>query len=342
MHRRLAAHQSAIYGEDRFEFLDGLRGVAALAVFISHALESSWPPYYEFLSSRFNLGTWGVFLFFLCSGFIIPVSLERHRSLKRFWIRRVLRLYPLYWLNILLVVLCAIAQTRIFRPALDYRPLGTVLSNLTMLQAFLGYPHLNLIYWTLTVEMVFYMIMSVLFVMRLNTYSVPLAVGLLMATICLALLLPFLFAFSYLTHIVIIFVGAVAYRVHSGQVSGRVGAGVAALTLIMLAAPLFGAAPNRGEQLAVVVSQISAGAFFAGAFMLRGRRPSSVARYLGRISYSIYLMNPIVIALIPEMRSPLQSVLVWCAALLVVASATYRWVERPAIALGQRLTRARV
>ena len=71
----------------RLDFLDGLRGIAALAVFLAHALDLIWPAYHSFAESRFQLGNWGVVVFFLCSGFIIPVSLERQGSLRRFWIR---------------------------------------------------------------------------------------------------------------------------------------------------------------------------------------------------------------------------------------------------------------
>src|SRR5262245_66328571 len=84
----------------RLLFLDALRGIAAMAVFISHAAERVSPILRDIVHTRFDLGHFGVTLFFLCSGFIIPFSLERQNSLPRFWIIRAFRLYPLYWFTI--------------------------------------------------------------------------------------------------------------------------------------------------------------------------------------------------------------------------------------------------
>ncbi|HEX5501271.1 MAG TPA: acyltransferase family protein, partial [Thermomicrobiales bacterium] len=72
----------------RLGFLDALRGVAVLAVVGVHLGERLFAGYGRVVESRFALGHFGVTLFFLCSGFIIPVSLERQGSLRRFWARR--------------------------------------------------------------------------------------------------------------------------------------------------------------------------------------------------------------------------------------------------------------
>ena len=47
-------------------------------------------------SGIIDLGKYGVLLFFLVSGYVIPMSLERHGSLRRFWIGRLFRIYPAY------------------------------------------------------------------------------------------------------------------------------------------------------------------------------------------------------------------------------------------------------
>jgi peptidoglycan/LPS O-acetylase OafA/YrhL len=322
---------------DRLEFLDSLRGIAALVVLLAHALEYSWAPYHE-LANRFQFGNWGVVLFFLCSGFIIPVSMERQRSLWRFWVRRFFRLYPLYWANIGLVVLCAATATGGFAHVLDVRPVSTLLANLTMFQHFLGFPHINLVYWSLSVEMVFYIMMTLLFALRLHTYTAPITIGLLLATICAELLLPIPFATSYLTHIVIIFVGTVLHRIHSRNIKWPTGALVVGLTLIMLIIPLFGDPWSSAEQAPWVLAQVSALVFFIACFLLRTRQTSPITGYLGKISYSLYLMHPIIMAVIPGVGNPIASTILWTGALLVFASATYRWIEQPAIAVGQRLT----
>src|SRR3954465_10022133 len=81
----------------RLQFLGAPRGIAAFAVILQHAGQPLSTGYSAFAFSMFDLGNFGVMLFFLCSGFIIPISLERQGSLRRFWIRRFFRLFPLYW-----------------------------------------------------------------------------------------------------------------------------------------------------------------------------------------------------------------------------------------------------
>ena len=106
-----------------------------------------------------DLGNFGVVVFFLTSGFIIPVSLERSGSAGRFWVGRVFRLYPLYWLSLALAVAFHLGG---FAPAHELEaafrknvPVNTLV-NITMLQQLVGVPHAIAPYWTLSVELMFY------------------------------------------------------------------------------------------------------------------------------------------------------------------------------------------
>src|SRR5262245_18274368 len=148
----------------RLLFLDALRGIAAMAVFISHAAERVSPILRDIVHTRFDLGHFGVTLFFLCSGFIIPFSLERQNSLPRFWISRTFRLFPLYWFTIGISVFLAYAMSeRRSLSALLSANSSIILGNMTMLQLFMGIPHIRGEYWTLSFEMLFYIVMSMLF-----------------------------------------------------------------------------------------------------------------------------------------------------------------------------------
>jgi hypothetical protein len=86
----------------RLAWLDALRGWAALVVALHHASYYYVPGLRSKMVDWFDPGRYGVLLFFLVSGYIVPVSLERHGDVRRFWIGRFFRIYPL------LAVVCAV------------------------------------------------------------------------------------------------------------------------------------------------------------------------------------------------------------------------------------------
>lgn len=128
----------------RLSALDGLRGLAALGVVAYHYVDR--PAYYGLL---------GVELFFVISGFVILMTLERVKSLTEFVIGRAARLYPAYWLSI--------GVAGLFLWVTDQTTGRTILINATMLQAFLYAPNIVSPYWSLAYELVFYATMAVIF-----------------------------------------------------------------------------------------------------------------------------------------------------------------------------------
>src|SRR6516165_3818265 len=82
--------------------LDGLRGIAILLVFIFHYVPRNFQSPLEFVAS---LGWSGVDLFFVLSGFLITGILYDSRNargyFRAFYMRRVLRLFPVYCLAII-------------------------------------------------------------------------------------------------------------------------------------------------------------------------------------------------------------------------------------------------
>lgn len=330
----------------RLDFLDAIRGYAALAVFLGHAGLALWPAFREFDFSRFAIGNFGVILFFLCSGFIIPVSLERQGSLRRFWLRRLCRLFPLYWFSIIACVLGGLyLQLELLPAEFFVRPLGTVAANATMLQALWGYPNIMGLYWTLFWEMLFYFLVSGLFLVRWHSRTAPVAVGLIIMALLVETILPLFGGVRYpvgsVSFLATMFCGTLAYRLSSGEVSQRTGISILALGFVMVTLTALGNPWGPGgiwSQMHLLTARVAAFIVFGLAFAWRGRHIHSSALYLGRISYSLYLMHPIVMAMVPQVGSPLLTLGLWLGVLLLVSSATYRWIEQPGIALGQRLT----
>ncbi len=145
----------------RLEVLDGLRFVAALAVVAYHftTMDRVWqrPANAVFPAQPAAYGWLGVYLFFLISGFVICMS-SWGRGVGSFLLSRVVRLYPAYWLSVV-VITVVLAVWPHYRGPL---PWGDVLVNLTMFQDPLGSPPVAEVYWTLWAELRFYLLFSLL------------------------------------------------------------------------------------------------------------------------------------------------------------------------------------
>jgi peptidoglycan/LPS O-acetylase OafA/YrhL len=91
----------------RHNNFDALRLLAACFVFFSHSFPLYGRPEPDFLSSpglrSMNLGGIGVSMFFAISGYLVTQSWVRTEDPGRFFFKRILRLYPAFGLNFLVV-----------------------------------------------------------------------------------------------------------------------------------------------------------------------------------------------------------------------------------------------
>ncbi|MFI9273716.1 acyltransferase family protein [Kitasatospora sp. NPDC052896] len=146
----------------RLAVLDGLRFLAAMLVVSYHymGMPNGWGHFtkkiFPTISIPASYGWLGVELFFLISGFVICMS-AWGRSLGDFFVSRVVRLYPAYWLAVLATTGVLAGWSRWDKPL----PWRDVLTNLTMLQAPLGVGSVDGVYWTLWNEMMFYLLFAI-------------------------------------------------------------------------------------------------------------------------------------------------------------------------------------
>ncbi|QDY89043.1 acyltransferase [Arthrobacter sp. UKPF54-2] len=363
-------------GQTRVTQLDGLRGIAALVVVACHLI-STLPKIGEVVFDHRSApldtgGMWAVFsplhllwngtpavhVFFVLSGFVLILPFtgaSAARSWAPYYAKRLLRLYVPAWAALALAVsLIALiprsasplqsswADMYVVDPSLARAAKDSLL--------LLGASTLNTPLWTLRWEVLFSLLLPayVFVALRWRRFW-HLKLGmLLMLTVVGGVL-----HVEALTYLPIFAIGAIL---------GAEREGIRRLTrswprlvwLPITAAGLFLANAewvSRAQPIAGVEALITVGAtLIVLVFLLCGSAKrlgdTAVAQWLGRVSFSLYLVHlPIILAGVTLLRNvslPLP-LAVSAAAALVVAELFYRYVERPAhrlsIAAGRAVER---
>lgn len=136
----------------RIPSLDVLRGIAILTVVFGHFI----PARIALGQAAYHvssLGRGGVLLFFLLSGYLVFRNIEKQDPLT-FISRRLFKIFPAYWVNVVVIALFSLmAGHQAFS-------LATVLGNFFMVQDVFRMESLNGVYWTLLIEVKFYLFLA--------------------------------------------------------------------------------------------------------------------------------------------------------------------------------------
>ncbi|MER5220518.1 acyltransferase family protein [Streptomyces flaveus] len=384
--------------------MDALRGIAALVVVFDHSSYSFMPEFRRELMPEFNTSRYGIMVFFLVSGYIIPASLERRGCVRTFWMGRVFRIYPLcaaVVITLLTLNLIGIAEIRT-----DFGGQSTATvaaAHLTLLQELLGTPNLLLVLWTLSYEMAFYLLVVALFTVRQHQRSAAVAVALavlaavsvtagatlpvsalsgtigtgplialtsitmVIAICCASASSPQLRLFGGglggilalvlvplngtvplwegLVILAVMFLGTAIYRAQHGQSPWR----NAAYTAVVVVACAVGSAYGHGDgafftRRGWITAFLLAVLTFGIGLALRRQRIPRLLTGLGTISYSVYLVHPVLLAVTDgtigqSRRDSLVLEVTFFAVLLPLCALTHRYIEAPGQAWGRRLAR---
>lgn len=150
----------------RISELDIFRGFAAIAVVLFHFTYGYDNSVSDIQSDKFyfRYGYLGVHLFFIISGFVIFMTLEKTKKPLDFIVSRFSRLYPAYWAAIIITIISTIILQVPFQK--NIYTFQQVAINFTMFQSFFKIKDIDGAYWTLAVELTFYFIMLVLFILK--------------------------------------------------------------------------------------------------------------------------------------------------------------------------------
>lgn len=153
-----------------------LRGIASLLVVLLHCTANSSETLHQaFLGSFFSFGGAGVDVFFVLSGFIITYTnfkfIGKPDHFGFFIKRRMVRIYPTYWIIISLFLLLQIMLPSFYRTHFSF-DIKNILSTYLL---FPGHVMVNGVSWTLTYEIFFYLLFSLSFFIPAKRWSFYLA-----------------------------------------------------------------------------------------------------------------------------------------------------------------------
>ncbi len=180
--------------------LDILRGLAALTVALFHISLDIPKEYITFSPSIFSIGSPMPSLFFIISGFVIFMTIEKIKDWKEFVLTRFFRLYPSFWISIFLSLIF------VYFLGNGNMPSSKVLfANITMIPDFFRQPLIVGSYWTLYIEIEFYIIILIAYCLKL--------IPRINATILFLLLVDYILHFSryYNEHIFIVTIGLIPF-----------------------------------------------------------------------------------------------------------------------------------
>jgi peptidoglycan/LPS O-acetylase OafA/YrhL len=344
--------------------LDGIRAISFFVVFIAHAGLNHIVP-----------GYFGLSMFFFLSGFLITTLLRMEFestgtvSLRQFYLRRVLRIFPPFYLILFAAMVCTIT---------GFFVEGSVTLKGALAQAFHltnyyviyngwweGMAPGTPIYWSLAVEEHFYLIFPLLYLVLRRRISSGGRMALVLATICLAILawrcvLIFLLHAArertYLasdTRIDSILAGCIL-AVWKNPVLDKTSIDDRRLAYLWLplgtAALLISLAAFRvdafEQTLRYTLQSFGLMPLFVAAVRWHDRAPFRLLgwaplRRLGVFSYSMYLMHLSVLWVLHK-RTHLSAIPKGAVALVIVialAALIYRFVEKPCAKLRRSLSR---
>ncbi len=367
---------------DRIWFAHMLRAVAALTVIFKHycdifinanstvvGLAFTQPVTIDsniFLAKftlwlqswHFDGGAYGVALFFLVSGFVIPISMDRI-GVDQFLIRRFFRIFPPYAIGLLFVVGVVYIYTSQVGTPFPYT-IKDYLINTSLFRDWFWVRSIDGVNWTLELELKFYIFCA--FLVWVSNLHNP-------KTLIIAVLVMFVFVymtsgtydfllgnFFYLYKFVYILsitsaylsfmlIGTSFYNFYASHWNKRLLIAISSLFLFIFLIEI-SLSPINGQLTMHIVNYSLALGTFTFCFVFREKLPySRVLDFLATISYPIYIIHGIVgyillTVLTSHNVNIYVSIVLVIAFVIIVAYVLHKFVELPSNNLGKYVARS--
>ena len=292
--------------------IHGLRGLAAIAVVILHLfhhiqmLSVIFPIFNEnilvFLEKYISAFSSGVEFFFMISGYLITASLLRHKNIGVFFIDRAIRIYPVFlFIHIPFFLVMPFYEWKWLADVTFIEWVGHFLSNMFFLPGIFDLPLVQSQAWTLSYELLFYLLSSLIYFLSIKV-KIKTKYRLLLFVV---ILLPIFIVYPrglYFLIGVLVFLLLKTYPTWFNH--KRFYPTLCFLLILTMLGPLdYGVETSRAaihaDDLMTKLALLPAFLFFIGitrsqGFISKFLRTKTM-QFLGTISYSLYLWHGVVL-----------------------------------------------
>lgn len=277
---------------ERITELDSLRGIAALCVVLYHFSHS----YNVNTESNFNAGLdfkyghFGVPLFFIISGFVIFMTINKVKTPAEFVYKRFIRLYPAFWICLIITFLGVRFWGILPSLIVTWRDAAL---NLTMFyrvfRVFTDIKDVDVAYWSLLPELQFYFLIFIVFLFKqINKIKIICLVWLLGVIVdtfffqikYLGLLIDFTFGGFFIA-------GILFYKIKINKEEGILNHLFIFLTMIVNVM-MYNKIGHEGATVAIVLVYAL---FYLFIYNMLNFLNNKILFFLGTISYPLYLIH---------------------------------------------------
>lgn len=315
----------------RFEAIDLLRFLAACAVALYHyaalgPATGHTPQAFPALFPAARYGYLGVDLFFIISGFVIALSAEG-RTAPQFLLARARRLYPAFWASCTLAALVTLAPT--WGAAWRY------LANMTLFAPYLGEPSIDGVYWSLYMEVRFYVLVAAVLLLRqLPRLHLVMAAWLMLSAIHMFKPIPLGAGLLVLEFCPLFVAGTIYSAMARGATRPAHLALLPAAVVLSVVYACRRVTPLGGDPAVIAGATLL---FHAAVWAIATRRLTlpgwRALPFLGALSYPIYLLHNevggAILRALPA-AAPAAALGLALAAVTALAAVVHLLIERPA------------
>ncbi|AWN74333.1 acyltransferase [Legionella anisa] len=368
---------SNIDANTKIEFTNTLRGLAALFVVLSHYLSTFWykrdsvahlihapllspethaTPFYVVWLNLFPLFDWGAYgvgLFFIISGFVIPFSLLRTTSVG-FCVNRLFRIIPTYVIGFSITLFALFLCGKYFLSVWAYSFQEVFIHYIPGVRDILESRNIDVIIWTLEVEMKFYLIVALSIAwFRNNSLKVFLIPAVLfLATCYMSHMIPvwaiknlsaFIRAEIYMMsspYIIFMFIGVVFHYLYCHKIASDTGYFLIGILFVMFCIAWW--TGPYSENLILAWSYAFALLTFMFAYTFpHFFKANPLVNFLADISYPLYIVHSIAGYVVLRVMLDMNFKIWTALALVFIGSLLLSWllhvfIERPTQRLGKK------